>query len=144
MRLTLCVRFAIVFAVLNCHTALATGHMADEEEKESRTATLPLVSLLKDTKNVRSQEFLLRYDLDDITGSRDAYLRARSEWLEFAALLEILDPLIDYAAASNGVPWAEKDKTIIGVHDGVGGKSGLKRRVTGVTNICKYYNPPPL
>ena len=77
MRLTLCVRFAIVFAVLNCHAALATDHMADEEEKESRTATLPLVSLLKDTKNVRSQEFLLRYDLDDITGSRDAYLRAR-------------------------------------------------------------------
>ena len=63
-----------------------------------------LTSLLKDTKNVKRQDFLLHHDLDDIAGARELYLQSRSEWLEFFALLQIFDPLIDYAAARNGVP----------------------------------------
>ena len=68
----------------------------------------PLVCILKDTKSARTQEFFLLHDLDDITGGRDVYLQARTEWLEYFAMLRILDPLIDYAAARNNVPWASK------------------------------------
>ena len=92
-----------------------------------------LVSILKDTKSVRTQEFLLLHDLDDIAGAREIYLQCRSEWLEFFALLQILDPLIDYAAARNGVPWATKPAVVLGVFDGVGGKIGTPRPVTGET-----------
>ena len=83
-----------------------------------------LTSLLKDTKNVKSQDFLLQHDLDDIAGVRETYLQARTEWLEFFALMQILDSLIDYAAARNGVPWATKPAVVLGVFDGVGGKIG--------------------
>ena len=78
-----------------------------------------LTSLLKDTKNVKRQDFLLHHDLDDTAGARELYLQARSEWLEFFALLQILDPLIDYAAARNGVPWASQPAGIW-VEDGAG------------------------
>ena len=95
------------------------------EEKEADTpapAPAPaLVSILKDTKSVRTQEFLLLHDLDDIAGARDIYLQSRTEWLEYFAMLRILDPLIDYAAARNGVPWAGLDQvsqnsSYLGIH----------------------------
>ena len=67
-----------------------------------------ITSLQENTKNVKSQGFLLLHDLDDIAGVRETYLQARTEWLEFLALMQILDSLVDYAAARNGVPWASK------------------------------------
>ena len=103
------------------------------EEANTGEAPAPaqhMVSILKDTKSVRTQDFLLLHDLDDIAGCRDAYLQARTEWLEYFALLRILDPLIDYAAARNGVPWRSDDPVVLAVHDGVGGKSGVARVVT--------------
>ena len=82
---------------------------------------------------MQRQDFLLHNDLDDIAGARDLYLRSRSEWLEFFALLQIIDSLIDYAKARNGVPWASKPPVVLGVYDGVGGKIGIPRIVTGET-----------
>ena len=93
--------------------------------------TPPLVSILKDTKSIRTQEFLLLHDLDDVAGARDIYLQSRNEWLEHFSMLRILDPLIDYAAARNNVPWAAEPPVVLEVHDGVGGKSGIARVVTG-------------
>ena len=63
---------------------------AKTEGAPDNTAAQPqtaLTSLLKDTKNVKRQDFLLNHDLDDIAGSREIYLQSRSEWLEFWALL---------------------------------------------------------
>ena len=124
MRLTLCARFAIFLAVLLANTEALT--MTDDkaqakvEEVPDNTASqtqTALTSLLKDTKNVKRQDFLLHHDLDDIAGARELYLQARSEWLEFFALLQILDPLIDYAKARNGVPWASKPPVVLGVNE---------------------------
>ena len=139
MRITPCVRFALILAVLFTRTVSLHPSGMPEEEKQGETTAdapapappLPLVSIVKDTKNVRTQDFLLLLDLDDITGCRDAYLRSRNEWLEFFDLVRILDSLIDYAAARNGVPWATQDPVVLDVHDGVGGKSGVTRVVTG-------------
>ena len=136
MRVTPCVRFAFILAVLFTRTvSIHPSGMTQNEEKQSEPpvapAAPPLLSIVKDTKNVRTQEFLLMHDLDDIAGCRDVYLQARAEWLEYFALLRILDPLIDYAAARNGVPWRNDDPVVLAVHDGVGGKSGVARVVTG-------------
>ena len=46
-------------------------------QKVSDLAAVPqpaLTSLLKDKKNVKSQDFLLLHDLDDIAGVRETYL----------------------------------------------------------------------
>ena len=98
MRVTPCVRFALILAVLFTRTVFSIpDHMTEESEPGNAPTPAPtLVSILKDTKSVRTQEFLLLHDLDDIAGSRDAYLQARTEWLEYYAMLRILDPLIDY------------------------------------------------
>ena len=32
---------------------------------------------------MKSQDFLLQHDLDDIAGVRETYLQSRTEWLEF-------------------------------------------------------------
>ena len=88
MRVTPCVRFAFILAVLFTRTVSVHPSGMPEEEKQSETpvatpaaaqAVPPLMSIVKDTKNVRTQEFLLHHDLDDITGCRDAYLQARIE-----------------------------------------------------------------
>ena len=98
MRVTPCVRFALILAVLFTRTVSVHPSGMTEEAKEdaeqpaATPAASPLVSIVKDTKNVRTQGFLLHHDLDDITGCRDAYLQARTEWLEFFGLLRILDP----------------------------------------------------
>ena len=136
MRVTPCVRFALILAVLftrtvSVHPSGMTEEAKDAEQPTATPAASPLVSIVKDTKNIRTQDFLLHHDLDDITGCRDAYLQAGTEWLEFFGLLRILDPLIDYAAARNGVPWAAQDPVVLAIHDGVGGKSGVTRVVTG-------------
>ena len=136
MRVTPCVRFALILAVLftrtvSVHPSGMTEEAKDAEQPTATPAASPLVSIVKDTKNVRTQEFLLMHDLDDIAGCRDAYLRSRTEWLEYFGLLRILDSLIDYAAARNGVPWAAEPPVVLAVHDGVGGKSGVTRVVTG-------------
>ena len=140
MRVTPCVRFALILAVLFTRTVSLHPSGMPAEEKQDETpaaapaaaqAAPPLVSIVKDTKNVRTQDFLLLLDLDDITGCRDDYLRSRNEWPEYFDLLRILDPLIDYAAARNGVPWAAQDPVVLDVHDGVGEKSGVARVVTG-------------
>ena len=139
MRLTLCARFAIFLAILLTNTEAlnmtdeTAQAKATEEPDNTATTQTALTSLLKDTKNVKRQDFLLHHDLDDIAGARELYLQSRSEWLEFFALLQILDPLIDYAAARNGVPWRSKPAVVLGVFDGVGGKIGTPRPVTGET-----------
>ena len=84
MRVTPCVRFAFILAVLFTRTvSVHPSGMIENEEKQTDTpvapAAPPLMSIVKDTKNVRTQEFLLHHDLDDITGCRDAYLQARIE-----------------------------------------------------------------
>ena len=136
MRLTLCARFAIFLAILltNTEAPMTDDKAQQKAEEPDNTATTQtaLTSLLKDTKNVKRQDFLLNHDLDDIAGAREIYLQSRSEWLEFYALLQILDPLIDYAAARNGVPWATKPPVVLDVYDGVGGKIGTPRPVTGI------------
>ena len=139
MRLTLCARFAIFLAILLANTEAFT--MTDDKaqaktEAPDNTATTQtaLTSLLKDAKNVKRQDFLLHHDLDDIAGPREVYLQSRSEWLEFYALLQILDPLIDYAAARNGVPWASQPAVVLGVYGGVGGKICVPRVVTEETS----------
>ena len=53
--------------------------------------------------------------------------------LGIVALLQILDSLIDYAKARHGVPWASKPPVVLDVYDGVGGKIGTPRPVTGET-----------
>ena len=46
--------------------------MPDGDADTPAPAPAPaLVSILKDTKSVRTQEFLLLHDLDDIAGGRD-------------------------------------------------------------------------
>ena len=133
MRLTLCARFAILLAFLLTNTE-ALGMPEDSDTPAPAAAPQPaLTSLLKDTKNVKSQDFLLQHDLDDIAGVRETYLQSRTEWLEFFALMQILDSLIDYAAARQGVPWASKPAVVLDVFDGVGGKIGTPRVVTGET-----------
>ena len=49
--------------------------------------------------------------------------------------MQILDSLIDYAAARTGVPWASKPAVVRGVFDGVdvGGKIGIPRINIGET-----------
>ena len=97
MRITLCARFAIFLAILLTNTdALnmtdeTAQAKATEEPDNTATTQTALTSLLKDTKNVKRQDFLLHHDLDDIAGGRELYLQSRSEWLEFFALLQILD-----------------------------------------------------
>ena len=81
MRVTSCVRFAtFLLAILFTRTvSLELGAMSEEEKQGDTPAPVPapaIVSILKDTKSVRTQEFLLRHDLDDIAGSRDAYLQS--------------------------------------------------------------------
>ena len=125
MRVTSCVRFAtFILAILLARAvSLDLGVMTEEADTgNAPAATPPLVSILKDTKSVRTQDFLLLHDLDVIAGGRDVYLQARTEWLEYFAMLRILDPLIDYAAARNNVPWENDDPVVPEVHDGVGGK----------------------
>ena len=84
MRVTPCVRFALILAVLFTRTVSLHPSGMPEEEKQGETtaaapaaapAAPPLMSIVKDTKNVRTQDFLLLLDLDDITGCRDDYLR---------------------------------------------------------------------
>ena len=61
-------------------------------------------------------------------------------------MLRILDPLIDYAAARNNVPWAADDPVVLDIHDGVGGKSGIARVVTGwapPSHSRSLPGPPP-
>ena len=71
MRLTLCARFAIFLAILLAIALTMTDDKAQEKVEEapdntaSQTQTA-LTSLLKDTKNVKRQDFLLHHDLDDI------------------------------------------------------------------------------
>ena len=43
---------------------------------------------------LRSFFFSMMSDLDDVAGGRDIYLQARTEWLEYFAMLRILDPLL--------------------------------------------------
>ena len=117
MRITLCARFAILLAFLFTNTE-ALDMSEDADTPAPAVAPQPaLTSLLKDTKNVKSQDFLLQHDLDDIAGAREAYLQARTEWLEFLTLMQILDKLIDYAAARSGVPWRTKPAVVLGVYD---------------------------
>ena len=68
-------------------------NMTEEENTAAPAPASPVVSILKDTKSVRTQDFLLMHDLDDIAGCRDVYLQSRTEWLEYYALLRILDPV---------------------------------------------------
>ena len=73
MRLTLCARFAIFLAILLTNTeALMTDDKAQQKQAEepdnTATTQTALTSLLKDTKNVKRQGFLLHHDLDDIAG----------------------------------------------------------------------------
>ena len=150
MGIALCARFALVLAVLLLNTDAV--HMPTEEENTPEPAggapvaavSQPaLTSLLKDTKNVKRQDFLLTHDLDDIAGAREAHLQARTEWLEFFTLMQILDTLIDYAAARSGVPWAAKPAVVLGVYEGVGGKTGAPRVDTGNTRETVRLVPLP-
>ena len=133
MRITLCARFAILLAFLLANTEALDMPEENDAPAPAAAPQSALTSLLKDTKNVKSQDFLLQHDLDDIAGVRETYLQARTEWLEFFALMQILDSLIDYAAARNGVPWASKPAVVLDVFDGVGGKSG-----TALEYICYH------
>ena len=87
MRLTLCARFAIFLAILLANTEALTmteDKAQDKVEAPDNTASVQtaLTSLLKDTKNVKRQDFLLHHDLDDIAGARELYLQSRSEsWI---------------------------------------------------------------
>ena len=128
MRVTSCVRFAFILAVLFTRT-IALSNMTDAEEKTTvaPAAAPALVSILKDTVSVRTQEFLLLHDLDDIAGCRDVYLQARTELLEYFAMLRTLDPLIDYAAARNNVPWAAEDPAVLRAGTGTAARRSTRR-----------------
>ena len=74
MRVTSCVRFAtVILAILLTRpVSLELGAMTEEAKQGDTPAPAPapaILSILKDTKSVRTQEFLLLHDLDDIAGS---------------------------------------------------------------------------
>ena len=56
-----------------------TAQAKETPDNNTATAQTALTSLLKDTKNVKRQDFLLHHDLDDIAGAREVYLQGRSE-----------------------------------------------------------------
>ena len=67
MRLTLCARFAIFLAILLTNTEALTmtedkAQAKDEAPDNTASAQTALTSLLKDTKNVKRQDFLLNHD----------------------------------------------------------------------------------
>ena len=66
MRITLCARFAILLAFLLTNTEALNMPEGDEAPAPAAAPQPALTSLLKDTKNVKSQDFLLQHDLDDI------------------------------------------------------------------------------
>ena len=88
MRLTLCARFAIFLAILLANTEALTmtddkaQAKTDETPDNTATTQTALTSLLKDTKNAKSQDFLLHHDLDDIAGVHEAYLQAMAMGLD--------------------------------------------------------------